>query len=46
MWPGCPEWGGRHHPPINAPDLEARVAARWEEYGVGIPISTTTAASC
>ncbi len=34
-----PEWGGRHYPPINkiAPELEARIAARWEEYGIGIP---------
>ena len=34
-----PEWGGRHYPAINkiAPELESRVAARWEEYGIGIP---------
>jgi 3-polyprenyl-4-hydroxybenzoate decarboxylase len=34
-----PEWGGRHYPAINkiAPELEARIAARWEEYGIGIP---------
>ncbi|WP_235010340.1 UbiD family decarboxylase [Mycobacterium sp. 3519A] len=33
-----PEWGGRHYPPVNkiAPELEARVAARWDEYGIGI----------
>jgi UbiD family decarboxylase len=34
-----PEWGGRHYPPIDkvAPELESRIAARWEEYGIGIP---------
>ncbi|MCV7401693.1 UbiD family decarboxylase [Mycobacterium fragae] len=34
-----PEWGGRHFPPIDRvdPELESRVAARWEEYGIGIP---------
>jgi hypothetical protein len=34
-----PEWGGRHYPAINkiAPALEARIAARWQEYGIGIP---------
>ena len=34
-----PEWGGRHFPPIDKvdPALEARIAARWEEYGIGIP---------
>lgn len=34
-----PEWGGRHYPPINriSPELEARVAARWQEYGIAIP---------
>jgi 4-hydroxy-3-polyprenylbenzoate decarboxylase len=33
------EWGGRHYPPIDkvAPELESRIAARWEEYGIGIP---------
>ena len=32
------EWGGRHYPAINTidPQLESRVAARWEEYGIGI----------
>ncbi|MCV6973387.1 UbiD family decarboxylase [Mycobacterium bourgelatii] len=34
-----PEWGGRHYPAINklSPPLEARVAARWDELGIGIP---------
>jgi hypothetical protein len=34
-----PRLGGRHDPAINtiAPELESRVAARWEEYGIGIP---------
>jgi 4-hydroxy-3-polyprenylbenzoate decarboxylase len=33
-----PEWGGRHYPAINkiAPAWEARIAARWQEYGIGI----------
>jgi hypothetical protein len=27
------------HPPIDkiAPELESRIAARWEEHGIGIP---------
>ncbi len=34
-----PEWGGRHYPPIDTvePELEAKIAARWQEYGIGIP---------
>jgi 3-polyprenyl-4-hydroxybenzoate decarboxylase len=34
-----PEWGGRHYPAINkiAPELESRIAARRQEYGIGIP---------
>nr|WP_264073238.1 UbiD family decarboxylase domain-containing protein [Mycobacterium gordonae] len=34
-----PEWGGRHYPALNTidPELESIVAARWEEYGIGIP---------
>ncbi|OBK23033.1 benzoate transporter [Mycobacterium asiaticum] len=34
-----PEWGGRHYPAVNkiSPALEARVAARWDELGIGIP---------
>src|SRR5690349_19989734 len=34
-----PEWGGRHYPPIDkiAVHLESHVAARWAEYGIGIP---------
>lgn len=34
-----PEWGGRHYPPIDKvdPALEAKVAARWQEYGIGMP---------
>lgn len=34
-----PEWGGRHYPAINtiAPELEAQIASRWPEYGIGIP---------
>lgn len=34
-----PAWGGRRFPPTDrlAPELEARIAARWQEYGIGIP---------
>jgi 3-polyprenyl-4-hydroxybenzoate decarboxylase len=34
-----PEWGGRHYPPVNtiSPELENRIATRWQEYGIGIP---------
>lgn len=34
-----PTWGGRRFPPTDrlAADLEARIAARREEYGIGIP---------
>jgi 4-hydroxy-3-polyprenylbenzoate decarboxylase len=34
-----PEWGPRHYPPVNtiSPDLEAKIAARWAEYGIGLP---------
>lgn len=34
-----PEWSGRHYPPIDKvdPALEAKIAARWQEYGIGIP---------
>jgi 4-hydroxy-3-polyprenylbenzoate decarboxylase len=34
-----PAWGGRRFPPTDrlSPELEARIAARWTEYGIGIP---------
>jgi 4-hydroxy-3-polyprenylbenzoate decarboxylase len=34
-----PEWGGRRFPPTDrlAPELESKIAGRWEEYGIGIP---------
>ncbi|MFA1705841.1 UbiD family decarboxylase [Mycobacterium intracellulare] len=34
-----PEWGGRRFPPTDrlSPELESRIASRWEEYGIGIP---------
>ncbi len=34
-----PEWNGRHYPAINtiAAELEARITARRDEYGIGIP---------
>lgn len=34
-----PEWGGRRFPPTDriAPALEAQIASRWEEYGIGVP---------
>jgi 4-hydroxy-3-polyprenylbenzoate decarboxylase len=34
-----PEWGGRRFPPTDRlePELEARVADRWAEYGIGVP---------
>lgn len=33
------EYGNRRYPPINklAPELEARIKERWDEYGIGIP---------
>ena len=33
------EWGGRHYPPTDriAPELESKIADRWDEYGIGIP---------
>jgi 4-hydroxy-3-polyprenylbenzoate decarboxylase len=39
-----PEWGGRHYPPVNtiAPELDAKLAARWDEYGIGIPYLDAT----
>jgi 3-polyprenyl-4-hydroxybenzoate decarboxylase len=34
-----PEWGGRRFPPTDrlAPELEHKIASRWQEYGIGIP---------
>jgi 4-hydroxy-3-polyprenylbenzoate decarboxylase len=34
-----PEWGGRRFPPTDRleSELEARVADRWAEYGIGVP---------
>jgi len=34
-----PEYGNRRYPPINKldPALEAKIKARWKEYGIGIP---------
>ncbi|MCY4393566.1 MAG: hypothetical protein OXC10_00295 [Rhodospirillaceae bacterium] len=34
-----PDWDGNRWPPVNTldPDLERKVAARWREYGIGIP---------
>jgi 4-hydroxy-3-polyprenylbenzoate decarboxylase len=34
-----PEYGNRRYPPINTidPELEAKIKARWRDYGIGIP---------
>ncbi|BBZ37942.1 decarboxylase UbiD [Mycobacterium conspicuum] len=34
-----PQWGGRHYPAVDtiAAELESRIAARWQDYGIGIP---------
>jgi UbiD family decarboxylase len=33
------EWGGRRYPPTDrlAPELESKIASRWDEYRIGIP---------
>jgi len=34
-----PDWDGNRWPPVNTidPDLERKVAARWRDYGIGMP---------